>query len=129
MSESQAVARPTASAKTVPARKAVRPKKAAPHRAKAVATRPGSKSTKILDLLRRPAGASVKELMKATGWQPHSVRGFLSGTLKKKLGLKVDRFNALMMSAPTAFPPSSPLLPRRSAPRESAALLHTKSFA
>ncbi len=92
MSESQAVARPTASAKTVPARKAVRPKKAAPRRAKAVATHPGSKSTKILDLLRRPAGASVKELMKATGWQPHSVRGFLSGTLDKKLGLKVESF-------------------------------------
>ena len=44
----------------------------------------------MLDLLKRPGGASLKELMKATGWQPHSVRGFLSGTLKKKMGLKLE---------------------------------------
>ena len=54
--------------------------------------RPGTKTAKILDLLRRPVGASIKDLMKATGWQAHSVRGFLSGTLKKKMGLKVDSF-------------------------------------
>jgi len=92
MSESQAAVRPTAPAKTEPARKAVRSKKTTRRRTKALATRPGSKTTKILDLLRRPVGASVKELMKATAWQPHSIRGFLSGTLKKKLGLKVDSF-------------------------------------
>jgi hypothetical protein len=57
---------------------------------KTAAARPGSKTAKVLDLLKRTGGASLKELMKATGWQPHSVRGFLSGALGKKMGLKVS---------------------------------------
>jgi hypothetical protein len=40
-------------------------------------------------LLRRPDGASLRELMKATGWLAHSVRGFLSGTVAKRLGFKL----------------------------------------
>ena len=54
------------------------------------ATRDGSKTAKILDLLRRTGGVTAKELIKATGWQPHSVRGFLSGTVGKKMGLTVE---------------------------------------
>jgi hypothetical protein len=51
--------------------------------------RPGTKGDKILKLLRRPGGVSLQELRKATGWQAHSVRGFLSGTMKKKFGYRV----------------------------------------
>lgn len=48
-----------------------------------------TKAGKIIALLGRPGGTSLAELMKATGWQAHSVRGFLSGRLKKKGGLDV----------------------------------------
>ena len=51
------------------------------------ASQPGSKHDQILSLLRRNQGASLKEMRRASGWQAHSVRGFLSGTVKKRLGL------------------------------------------
>lgn len=43
-----------------------------------------SKTEQILSLLGRPVGASLPEMMKSTGWQAHSIRGFLAGSLKKK---------------------------------------------
>jgi hypothetical protein len=52
--------------------------------------RKGSRTAKILALLCRTAGDSLAELRKATGWQAHSVRSFLSGALKKKMGLRID---------------------------------------
>jgi hypothetical protein len=67
-------------------------KKAPKGRTKANAAKParsGSKTAKILEMLRRPGGASARELLKATGWQPHSLRGFLSGTVGKKVGLSL----------------------------------------
>jgi uncharacterized protein DUF3489 len=72
-------------------RKAAAPTRATPRTRtpKAVSARKGSKTAKILGLVKRPGGAALKELTKATGWQAHSVRGFLSGVLTKKMGLKV----------------------------------------
>ena len=51
--------------------------------------RAGSKQAQVIDLFRRAEGATVAEVIAATGWQPHTVRGIVSGTLKKKLGLTV----------------------------------------
>jgi uncharacterized membrane protein len=79
--------KPKAAAKAKPKKAAKTPKNATP--AKAEGVREGTKTAKVLDLLRRPNGATMKELLRATGWQPHSLRGFLSGTVGKKLRLTV----------------------------------------
>jgi hypothetical protein len=49
-----------------------------------------SKTEQALKLLCRKRGATIAELQTATGWQAHSVRGLLSGTVRKKLGLKLS---------------------------------------
>jgi hypothetical protein len=66
-------------------------KTAKPARAKETATpRAESKGAKILALIRRPKGATLTELAKLTGWQNHSIRGFLSAAVGKKMGLTVE---------------------------------------
>jgi hypothetical protein len=52
-------------------------------------TRAGTKQEALIAMLRRPEGASIAEIMAATGWQAHSCRGAIAGGLKKKLGLAV----------------------------------------
>jgi Protein of unknown function (DUF3489) len=47
-------------------------------------------TAKVLELIQRPKGATLAELMQATGWLKHSVRGFISGALGTKMGLKID---------------------------------------
>jgi len=55
----------------------------------ATAKAPTGKLGDVVDLLRRPEGATIEAMAKATGWQAHSVRGAMSGSLKKKHGLNI----------------------------------------
>jgi hypothetical protein len=52
-------------------------------------TRAGSKQAQLIEMLKRPKGASIEEIVKAFDWQAHTVRGAIAGALKKKLGLNV----------------------------------------
>ncbi len=52
--------------------------------------RSGTKQALVIDMLKRPEGATVDQIAAATGWQKHTVRGAISGTLKKKLGLTIE---------------------------------------
>ena len=70
------------------------PRRPRARRNPATAAHGGSKTDKILDLLKRPGGVTLKELAKLTGWQPNSVRGFLSGAIGKKMGTPVESFKS-----------------------------------
>ena len=52
-------------------------------------TRGGTKQAQLIALLRRKQGATIAQIVEATGWQPHTVRGAFAGALKKRLGLIV----------------------------------------
>ena len=51
--------------------------------------RKGTKQALLVGLLDRPEGATIDEIIAATGWQPHTVRGAFAGALKKRLGLTI----------------------------------------
>jgi hypothetical protein len=78
--------------------RAARANKGKPAKARATRTRSadkptlrtGTKQAQMIDLLRRPEGATVEQLAAATGWQHHTIRGAISGTLKKKLGFTIE---------------------------------------
>jgi hypothetical protein len=78
-----------ASTKTTRAKKAPKAPKEA-NAAKSEGVREGSKTASVVALMKREGGATLTEVMLATGWQAHSVRGFVSGTLGKKMGLTVN---------------------------------------
>ena len=86
----------------------------------AASTRSGTKQEAVLGMLRQPKGTTIAAIMKATGWQQHSVRGFFAGVVRKRLKLKlgskkVDGNRFYQITSADAGEPSSRQSKRRAA--------------
>jgi hypothetical protein len=73
-----------------PAGAAAKPSRRSANAAKTAKADSSSKQYRVIAMLRSPTGATIVGMMKATGWQQHSVRGFLAGVVRKRLKLKLD---------------------------------------
>ena len=89
-SKAKAPAKQGKKAKGTTKAKAAKGKRRAKGGDKPAVARDGSKKAEVLGLLQRKGGATLAQIIKATGWQAHSVRGFISGALGKKMGLTVN---------------------------------------
>ncbi len=99
---------------------AATPTQAAAGEPKAKKSKAGSKQARVIAMLQSPAGATITAMMKATGWQQHSVRGFLAGVVRKRLKLKlgsseVDGNRVYRITSTDGGKPASRQSKRRSA--------------
>jgi len=87
-------------------------KATAPNEAISSKQRANSKQSDVIEMLRQPEGATIAAIMKATSWQQHSVRGFLAGIVRKKLGLPLESQKAKDQDRVYRIAPNKPDKPK-----------------